>query len=125
MEVLVNCNIVVDIETIENISGSNQYFEIIFSTPNKDQYKLKFDSVWDIRCATENGYIDRFSKFERNVKKKSNILMIENSKYKKYFEHQSSGTRPMEEIENYIISDMIDTVIELLTSQEPTLEKMV
>ena len=124
MERLINCNIVVVIEKIEKISGGNQFFEIYFETPNKTKYKIIFDFVWDIRSSIENAYIERASKFFHAEREKSSILMIENSNYIKYFEEQVSGTRPVKEIKDYIISDSVDTVIEVLTINEPVLVKI-
>lgn len=124
MERLINCNIVVDIEKIEKISGGNQFFEIYFEDPNKTKYKIIFDFVWDIRSSIENAYIERASNFFHAEREKSSILMIENSKYIKFFEEQVSGTRPVREIKDYIISDSVDTVIEVLTIKEPVLVKI-
>ncbi|MDE7367988.1 MAG: hypothetical protein K2N24_11595 [Lachnospiraceae bacterium] len=121
MEKLVNCYIVVEIESINKISGGNQYYEIIFSSPDKTRYKITFDCVWDIRCSIENAYIERSSHFLHGEKEKSSILLIENSNYVKYFEKQVSGTRPIEELKNYILFDSVDTVIELLTIKEPVI----
>lgn len=123
MERLINCNIIIDIESIEMVSGAFEYFEIVFLTSDKTKYKIVFDSVWDLRYAIENAYIDRFSKFLRDAKN-SSVLMIENSDYVKYFESQVSGTRPTENIKNYILFDKIDTVIEVLTIEEPVLIKL-
>jgi len=121
MEKLVNCDIIIDIECIEMISGANQKFEILFVTKDKKKYKIIFDFVWDMRYSIENGYIDRFSKFIRNANKESNVLMVENSEYVEYFKKQVSGTRPVDDIKNYILFDAIDTVVEILTIREPIL----
>jgi hypothetical protein len=124
MEKLVNCPIVLDIDSIDNITGANQLYEIMISTKSKEKYKFVFDFVWDIRISIENGYIDRFSKFIRSAKQASSILLVENSEYIKYFENQISGTLPVDRLKNYILFDVIDTVIEVLTVKEPTLIKM-
>ena len=121
METLINCDIMIDIELIEMISGRNQSFEVKFLTKDKTKYKLAFDWVWDLRYSIENGYIDRFSKFIRGVEQESSVLLVENSKYIKYFESQVSGTRPVNDLKNYIIYDTVDTVIEVLTAKEPKL----
>ena len=124
MERLVNCNIIIDIEHIEMISGGDQYFEIMFSTRDKEKYKLVFDFVWDMRYAIDNGYIDRFSKFVRAINQNSSVLLIQDSEYIKYFENQVSGTRPVDELKNYILYDTIDTVLEILSVKEPILVKI-
>lgn len=121
MEKLVNCQIVVDIEMIDKVEGGNEYYEVFFTSMDKKRYKITFDFVWEIKCAIENAYIDRFSKFVRDVKEKSSILLIENSDCIKYFEQQASGTLPVDGLKNYILFDSVDTVIELLTLKEPVI----
>lgn len=106
------------------ISGANQYFEMVFLTSDKTKYKIIFDFVWDLRYSIENGNIDRTSKFLHEEGEKSSVLMIENSEYVKYFENQVSGTRPTEDIRDYILFDSVDTVVEVLTIKEPTLIKI-
>lgn len=124
MESLVNCDIIIDIESIDRIAAGNQLYEVFFTTTNQIKYKIVFDFVWDFRCAIENAYIDRFSKFCHNEKEKSSILLIQNSNYVKYFEGQVSGTRPIGGLKNYILFDCVDTIIELLTRKEPVLIKI-
>lgn len=124
MEILKNCNIITDIESIDKISGGNQLYEVFFSTKDSIKYKLVFDYVWDLRCSIENAYIDRSTKFGHKESEKSSILLIENSQYIKYFEEQVSGTRPIIGLKNYILFDKIDTVMEVLTLKEPTLVKL-
>lgn len=124
MERLVNCNIIIEIEIINNILAGNQAYEIIFNSTDGTAYKMIFDFVWDFRCSIENAYIDRASKFCHDESEKSSILLIENSNYIKYFEEQISGTRPISELKNYILFDNVDTVIEVLTLKEPVLIKL-
>ena len=124
MEKLVNCNIVITIDKIDKISGGNQYYEVIFSSPDKTKYKIIFDFVWDIRCSIENAYIERSSRFLHYEKEKSSILLIQDSKFVSYFEKQVSGTRPIKELKNYILFDSVDTVIELLTIKEPVITQI-
>lgn len=123
METLVNCNIVIDIECIEKMSGGNQICEVFFLSTNKERYKLVFDYVWDFRYSIENAYISRSSKFCHCEKQKSSVLLIQNSDYLRYFEEQICGTRPVNELKNYILFDSVDTIIELLTLKEPILLK--
>lgn len=124
METLINCDIIVNIESIDRIQGENQCYEVYFTTVDKMKYKVVFDFVWDFRCSIENAFIDRSSKFCHNEKEKSSILVIQDSNYIKYFEEQVSGTRPTEELKNYILFDAIDTVIELLSLKNPELIQM-
>lgn len=124
MESLVNCGIVIDIESIDKIVAGSQIYEVFFTTTNQIKYKIVFDFVWDFRCSIENAYIERSSKFCHYEKKKSSIFLIENSNYVKYFEEQVSGTRPVGELKNFILFDSVDTIIELLTIKEPVLIKI-
>ena len=124
MEKLENCNIVIDIESIDKISGGNQTYEVFFISKENIKYKIIFDFVWDIRCSIESAYIDRSSKFCHNERQKSSVLLMKDSDYIKFFEDQVSGTRPVDEIKNYILFDSIDTVIEVLTLKEPVLKKI-
>lgn len=55
---------------------------------------------------------------------KSSILLIQNSNYVTYFEEQVSGTRPIDELKDFILFDRVDTIIEVLTLKEPVLIKM-
>ena len=119
MEKLKNCEIIIDIGVIENISGGNQEFDILFSTKTGEKFKLSFRYVWDMRYSTENGYLDRGTKFVREEEQKSSILLVENSEYLKYFENQVSGTLPVDELKNYILFDAIDTVVEVLSLDPP------
>jgi hypothetical protein len=124
MEKLMNCDITIDIECIEMISGANQCFEIVFSTKDESKFKVVFDFVWDMRYSIENGYIDRASKFLHSEKEKSSVLLVEGSEYVKYFENQVSGTRPIDGIKDYILFDAVDTVVEVLTIREPMLVRV-
>ena len=126
MERLTNCNFNPDIRIIECISGGNQEFEIIFYTKNKEKYKFIFNNVWDMRYSIENASIERFYQFRKHLKegiKESSVYLVEDSEYIKYFEKQVSGTRPIDEIKHYIVSDEIDTILDILTVDEPQLEK--
>ena len=97
---------------------------MFFISKENIKYKIIFDFVWDIRCSIESAYIDRSSKFCHNERQKSSVLLMKDSDYIKFFEDQVSGTRPVDEIKNYILFDSIDTVIEVLTLKEPVLMKI-
>lgn len=124
MESLVNCDIVINIESIDRIVAGNQLYEVYFTATDQVCYKIVFDFVWDFRCSIENAYLERSSKFCHNEKKRSSILLVQNSNYVKYFEEQVSGTRPINEIKNFIVFDCVDTIIEVLTIKEPVLVKI-
>jgi len=52
MQRLRNCQFIIDIEMIENISGANQVFEIIFTTTDKE--------VYDERDKTNETFVEKF-----------------------------------------------------------------
>ena len=127
METITNWGDTVDIEIIENISGANQYFEIMFSSHDKKKYKFILKDVWDMRYSIENASIDRFCEFRKRLPDgiaDNGVYVVKNSEYIKYFEHQVSGTRPVDELKHYIIVDVIDTVIDILTPEKPILVPM-
>ena len=121
MEKLVNCEFCVEISSIDKICGGNQFYEVFFTDMSGTKQKLTFDFVWDIRCSIENAYISRSTKFSHCEEKESSILLVQDSDYLRYFEEQVSGTRPTDEIKDYILFDQIDTVVELLTTGLPIL----
>jgi len=124
MEKLVNCNIVIDIEEIELISGANQVFEILLIAKDKKKYKIVFNYVLDMRYSIENASIDRFCNFRQNLSEDlidNSVFMVENSEYIKYFRDQVSGTIPEDNVKHYILFDKVDTIIDVLTEKEPVL----
>ena len=117
MERLRNCEFIIDIEMIENISGADQYFEVIFSTTDKKKHKFIFKFVWDMRYAIENASIDRFCEFRKRLPEgiiDNGVYVVEDSDYIKYFEHQVSLTRPVDELTHYILCDRVDTTLDIL-----------
>ena len=127
MESLTNCEFVIVIDMIESISGANQHFEVIFSTADKKKYKFIFEQVWDMRYSIENASIDRFCEFRKCLPDgivDNNIYVVKNSEYIKYFERQISGTLPIDELTHYIVSDCVDTTLDILTCKKPILVPM-
>lgn len=122
MEKLVNCDLILSIREIEGFNGGNQKLSLRVRTDNNQLIVIKFDCIWDMRYSIENGYIDRYSNFLRDIEKESSVLVVENSKYIKYFDEQVSGTRPTDKLVNYIINDSTDTVIEILSLEKPYVE---
>jgi len=121
MQRLRNCQFIIDIEMIENISGANQVFEIIFTTTDKEVYKFIFTHVWDMRCSIENASIDRFCEFRKNTPVgtvDNGVYIVENSEYIKYFDSEASGTLPAEDLTHYILCDRIDTVVDILVCED-------
>lgn len=127
MEQLVNCELILDIALIENISGGNQKFDIFFISKNSKRYKLSFTKVWDMRYSIENGYIERFCRFRENLPDgiiDNGIYIVEDSDYTKYFEKQVLGSRPTKDIVDYLLYDEIDTTIEILTLDSPKISEI-
>lgn len=124
MEQLTNCEFILDIELIKSISGGNQVFSIDFVCTDSKKYRLVFDPVWDLRYFIEDGYIDRFCQFRENLPDNiidNGIYIVENSDYTKYFQFQASGIYDDVCIMHYLISDKIDTGVEVLTLNPPKL----
>ena len=124
MERLTNYEIVMDIEWIKNITGADQYFEIIFSTKDRKEYKIIFERVWDMRWSIENASIARWYDLRSCLPERivdSSIYVIEDSEYIRYFEQQVMGTRPIDELKHYIISDTTDTTLDILAVKKPVL----
>jgi len=117
MERLTNCEFIIDILEIENISSTSQCFEIIFSTTDRKKYKFVFERVWDMRYSLETTNVDRFYEFYKNLPEghvKSCIYIVENSEYIKYFDSQVYGIYPTDELTHYIIGDQTDTLLDIL-----------
>jgi hypothetical protein len=66
-------------------------------------------------------FIDRFSNIPQNIHGKNNIYIVGESDYKSDFENQVSGTIPVKNILHFVIFDVIDTGIEILTDQDSIL----
>ena len=121
MEKIKNCDLVIYINHIENISIFDEKCEIFFVGNSDKKYKIFFDYVWDFRYAIENAYIDRLSKAINKKEQESSVLVIDDSEYIKYFDKQVSGTRETDDLKNYIIYDEIDTIVDFLCLTDPVL----
>lgn len=121
MEYLINCNLVLNIEMVDQFIGGNQSLDVFVTLTDKSKFRISFSGAWDFRYSIENACIDRFAKFIRKTKTDSSILMVENSEYIRYFEQQVSGTRLVKLLKEYIVFDQIDTVLSILSEQEPVL----
>jgi len=127
MQSLKNCDLILEIELIESISGGNREFEIIFSTRSREKYKMIFRRVWDLRYSVENASIYRFCEFRKCLPEgivDNSIYIVENSEYIKYFEQQVSGTYLVDDVIHYILSDNIDTFVDILAIEKPMLVKI-
>jgi len=127
METLRNFDITIDINIINTISGGNQEFEIKFTGKDKEQYKLTFERVWDMRYSIENASIMRFCEFRMHLPEgivDNSIYVVEDSEYIKYFEYQVAHTRPVDDLIHYNVSDEVDTTLDILAIGKPKLEKI-
>lgn len=75
METLVNCDIIVDIESIDNVSGGNQEYEVYFTSVDNAKYKLVFDCAWVFRVSFESIYPGFVIK-DRKMKGKKALFSI-------------------------------------------------
>ena len=128
MERLRNWSRLLYMELIDEFKGGNRDLEIFFTTKNKAKYKLVFKHVWDLRWSIENGYIDRFFEFRKNLPEniiENSIYIVENSEYIEYFIKQISGTLPVNKLVDYLLYDEIDTVMEILANEDPILVKLI
>ena len=127
MQSLTDCGITADIEIIEKITGGDNVIEVVFSDKARVKYKLIFTWVWDMRYSIENASIERFCEFRKFLQEDlvdNSIFTVEDSDYIKYFEHQVSGTRSVSELKHYILYDRVDTVLDILSTKEPTIHQM-
>ena len=124
METLINCNINIKISYIEKIVAKNQRCEMYFRDIDGIEFLLEFDFVWDLRSCIENALIERCSKFIHEEQIDSDVLIVKESEYIAYFATQVSGTRPLDNLHEYLIFDSVDTIVEVLTNREPILIKL-
>ena len=116
MQRAVNCEFIINIEQILNISGIGE-LEVLFLTTDNEKFKLIFRPVWDMRCSTENASIYRFYRFRKNLPDgiiNNDIFIVENSGYIKYFKYQACGTSDPDALIHYLITDRSDTVLDIL-----------
>lgn len=115
------------IEIVDYFIGGNQEIKIYLTDKDKNKWLLYFDFVWDFRFAIENAFIDRCALMRQHKDtwiEDSSIYEVENSEYIKYFENQVSGTLPIKNLKHYLIFDVIDTGLEILSSEEPILSRL-
>lgn len=114
-------NIQTKIEIIKSFTGGNREVLLNFIDENKSNYSLLFDNVYDFRYSIENAFIDRFINVPRETLKKNSVFIVTESEFMKNFEYQVSGTVPMTNIKHFVVCDLVDTAIEILTNGEPNL----
>ena len=114
-------NIGEQIELIERFEGGNQELKVYYTDKKKRKWMLHFDFVWDFRYAIENAFINRcyYIKQDKTRIKYSSIYIVEGSEYIKYFEDQTFGSLPTDELKHFLIFDAVDSGLEILTTKEP------
>lgn len=90
---------------------------------SKENIEIMFKRICAFKYTDENGIIDRAYQQGSN-REFSSIYIVENSDYIKDYEYQSSGTRPMADAKHFIVLDGIDTVVEILSHDEPQIKKI-
>lgn len=127
MEKIMHSGIEIDIEKILNIAGLPGDCEILVRTRDKEQYKIVFDFVLDLRCFFKEDQAERLSKMQRNDRVKSSVITIDNSEYLRYTEEESYGTIMVADLTDYMISDDTGYVVELLqkTNYNPEYPKLI
>ncbi|AYF99820.1 hypothetical protein [Lactococcus allomyrinae] len=124
MEKIKNSELYYKIKFIKNIMGGNQEFSIIFESDNKEEYKLYFGPVYEMRYTVEMANISRFSDAKFIEELSTDILLIENSDYVNSLEEAMVYAYSLENIKHYFIHDEMDTVIDVLANGEPRIEKI-
>ena len=148
MEYLANCSIIMDIDCIDSITGGYGYdcgykysdnrgggrteFEMLISNKGEEtgkdkRYKLIFGNVWDMRYSTEFANVGRHSRYSEARPKElidSNICIVENSEYIKFFETQAGWALEINGLKHYIVFDNTDSAFDILTKKEPQLVEL-
>jgi hypothetical protein len=114
-------NIDITIERITQFTGGDQECTIFFEDNQGRGGKLFFPSVFDFRYAIEEAFLGREAIAERG--EFLCFIRVKDSEYIKYFEYQVDGTIPVDKMNmmHFIVSDPLDTKIELIASKEPIL----
>ena len=124
MEKIKNSELYYKIKIIKNITGGNQEFSIIFESDNKEEYKLYFGPVYEMRYTVEMANISRFSDAKIIEELSTDILVVENSDYVNNLEEAMVDAYSLNNIKHYFIKDKMDTVIDVLANGKPTIEKI-
>lgn len=123
MEKTVNCNIIIFIMEIINITGRDDYYEVLVVTKEDEYFKLIFNKVVMAHFTVECGFIDRGYYLQRCEESVSSVLRIENSKTIEQLEKRSKGTYSLDGLKEFLLIDEANTVIEILSYDEPKLIK--
>lgn len=96
---------------------------LIISIEKNDLIKeIIFSDVYGYKFTNESGMIDRLSRIPIELLRENKMFLIDESDYKNEYEFQSSGTRPMDKVQHFILLDGVDNIVEILAVSEPTCE---
>ncbi|WP_040978067.1 hypothetical protein [Oceanobacillus jeddahense] len=85
--------------------------------------EILFSDIYGYKYTNESGIIDRLSKIPAEILRKNKIFLVEESAYKNEYEYQSSGTRPVHNVQHFILLDNIDNIVEILTVSVPLIKQ--
>ncbi len=124
MEKIRNSELFYKIKFIKDIVGGDREFSIIFISDDKEEYKLYFGPVYEMRYTVEMANISRFSDAKIIEELSTDILLVENSDYVNNLEEAMVYAYSLENIKHYFIHDEMDAVIDILVDGQPTIEKI-
>ncbi|MFD1415982.1 hypothetical protein [Oceanobacillus jeddahense] len=85
--------------------------------------EILFSDIYGYKYTNESRVIDRLSKIPAEILRKNQIFLVEESAYKNEYEYQSSGTRPVHNVQHFILLDNIDNIVEILTVSVPLIKQ--
>jgi hypothetical protein len=112
----------IDIDQILGFQVEDRTCTIDFMDKGKTTGRLIFADIVDFRYAFEDAFLDRVLR----ARCACEIAIIETPVYPFPWEariagYDSVGVSPLETPSDYVVSDAVDTGIEILTATEPTL----
>ncbi len=123
METLIKSEIVLNISHIKKITGGDRECIVNVDTKECGNVDIYFEHIWDCRYCIENGGIVRWEKLIRSEGIEGSFFEVEESDYIKYFQLQTGGTIPVDSLTDYLMSDELDTIFEVLAFRRPKLVK--
>lgn len=115
METLVKTNIIITIIRIINVHIGDRECVIKANTREYGDVDIYFEDVWECRYCIENAGIIRWERFQRSDELEGSIFEVHNSDYLRYFVCQTDGTLPSDNLKDYLLSDEIDTIFEVIS----------
>ena len=122
MEKIVKTDFSLTMTHIKKITVGDGECTINVDTQEYGNIDIYFEQIWDCRYCIENGGIVRWANLQRSEGLKGSFFEVENSDYLKYFEEQVEGTMPVDVLTDYLMSDEIDTIFEVLAFRKPQIK---